>query len=101
MVRQLSVLARAFVVVATAVAGIIAPQPPLPGLVLALVGAAVLAPLVPWLAGILARVLRLTSHGPSRVSHPVDTLEFSTPTAPGTPGTAQARAPARAVRAFA
>ncbi len=99
--RQLSALSRALVVVAGFIAGVVVPQSPLPGLVLVLVSAAVLAPLIPWLAGFLARVLSLTPHGRSRALHPVDTLDFSAPAAPGTPGTAQARAPARRVRAFA
>ena len=77
------------------------PHPALQILLLILVGATALAPVVPRLISGLVRAQSLTANGPPTRSRPVDTPSHRIPGAPGTPGTALARAPSVASHAFA
>lgn len=77
------------------------PHPPLQILLLVLMGAVALAPLVPWLIRSLVRAQSLAPHGPPASSRFTDVPAHRVPGAPGTPGTALARAPSRAVHALA
>lgn len=101
MLRALAVTTRALVVFVSAVVGAHLPSSPGPVLLVVLVGAAVLVPLVARFAGALARSLSSVPHGPPGISRAFDAAGVPAPAAPGTPGTALARAPSRRVRAFA
>lgn len=77
------------------------PQSPTHLIVLVLLGAALLSPIAPWSAAALVRVLSLAPHGPWMRREQTEVREFRMPEEPGTPGTAQARAPSFVVRFFA
>ncbi len=77
------------------------PHSPLQILVLVLLGAVALTPAIPWLIRSLVRAQSLTPHGPPSRTRFTDARLHRLPGAPGTPGTALARAPALAVHALA
>ncbi|WP_346035471.1 hypothetical protein [Brevibacterium picturae] len=77
------------------------PQSSMHLIVLVLLGAALLSPVAPWAAKALVRVLSLAPHGPWVRRERTEVREFHMPEEPGTPGTAQARAPSFVVRSFA
>lgn len=79
----------------------ILPQSPAQLLVLVLLGAALLTPIAPWVASALVRALSLAPHGPWTRRERTAIRDFTMPEEPGTPGTAQARAPSLVVRSFA
>ncbi|GAA1926796.1 hypothetical protein GCM10009689_01900 [Brevibacterium antiquum] len=77
------------------------PQSSMHLIVLVLLGAVLLSPVAPWAANALVRTLSLAPHGPWMRRERTDVREFRIPEEPGTPGTAQARAPSFVVRSFA
>lgn len=74
------------------------PQSSMHLIVLVLLGAALLSPIAPWAAQALVRVLSLAPHGPWQPRERTEVREFRMPEEPGTPGTAQPRAPSFVVR---
>ena len=90
-----------FVVLASADVDALIPQSPSHLIVLVLLGAALLYPVAPWAASALVRALSLAPHGQWMRRERSDVREFRMPEEPGTPGTAQARAPSFVVRTFA
>lgn len=77
------------------------PQSPTHLIVLVLLGAALLSPIAPWAAAALVRVLSLAPHGPWMRRERTEVRDYRMPEEPGTPGTAQPRAPSFVVRSFA
>ena len=77
------------------------PHSPMQALLILAVGALVVAPVVPWAVGVLTRILALAPHAPparlrARTFHVPRAIG-----APGTPGTALARAPSLVAHASA
>ena len=89
------------VVVLSADLGAVLPQSPAHLLVLVLLGAALLSPAAAWVRSALVRVLSLAPHGPWMRREPGEVRDVLLPEAPGTPGTALARAPSSVLRAHA
>ncbi|HCG56457.1 MULTISPECIES: hypothetical protein [Brevibacterium] len=77
------------------------PQSSMHLIVLVLLGAVLLSPVAPWAANALVRVLSLAPHGPWMGRERTEVRQFRMPEEPGTPGTAQARAPSLVVHSFA
>lgn len=77
------------------------PLSPTMVLALVLVGAAALLPFIPWMVSALAGVLPRDSHGPTDRAGLADSSEVRLPGAPGTRGSALARAPSSVVHAHA
>lgn len=77
------------------------PQSSMHLIVLVLLGAVLLSPVAPWAANALVRALSLAPHGPWMRRERTEVRGFRIPEEPGTPGTAQARAPSFVVRSFA
>ncbi|TSI16899.1 hypothetical protein [Brevibacterium aurantiacum] len=77
------------------------PQSSMHLIVLVLLGAVLLSPVAPCAANALLRALSLAPHGPWMRRERTEVREFRIPEEPGTPGTAQARAPSFVVRSFA
>ncbi|MCT1550410.1 hypothetical protein [Brevibacterium casei] len=75
--------------------------PQSPAHLLVLLGAALLSPAAAWVSSALVRVLSLAPHGPWMRREPGEVRDVLLPEAPGTPGTALARAPSSVLRAHA
>ncbi|AOP52588.1 MULTISPECIES: hypothetical protein [Brevibacterium] len=89
------------VVLLSADADTVIPQSSMHLIVLVLLGAALLSPVAPWLARALFRFLPQSPRGLWGRGERTEVREFRMPEEPGTPGTAQARAPSFVVRSFA
>ncbi|QIM16516.1 hypothetical protein G7067_08985 [Leucobacter insecticola] len=101
MLVQLWMVAQVAMLLLTVAAGSHLPQSTLPILLVAALGAAILAPVAPWAMRALARAQELTPHEPPALNRTHAVHVTRIPGTPGTPGTALARAPALVVLASA
>lgn len=102
MLQQFGLMAQFVVLVVGVAVGSHLPHSALAVSIALLIGAVVLVPLARRPLSALERLLSPVPHGPPGTSsYGLDSRDVAMPGAPGTPGTALARAPARGVRAFA